>query len=139
MGILSSILFGSGKKRDNPDYQKRVASGGSIVGSLLGSNPRSREWNSQKREILEQFDKKERSIQKQLRREDIDIARGLAKDRGRYQRKMGPEKGEKHYGEHERDEWRAVQRQRERERVQREIEKNEAIRNIQKNINSWKE
>ena len=118
---------------------KRAAQGQGVVGNILGTSPYMKQWGREKREIMEQYDKKEISIRKQLRREDIDIARGLAKDRGRYQRKMGPEKGEKYYGEHERDEWRKIQRERDRELVIRELERNEAIRNIQKNIKQWKE
>ena len=139
MGYISSILFGSGKKRDDPDYRKRIAQSGSIVGSILGSNPRSREWNSQKREILEQFEKRERSMRKQWRREDEDTNRELEKVQGRYERRMGAEKGAKYYGEYERDERRRIQREREQALEDLKFEKLDSIRNIQKNIKDWKE
>lgn len=138
MGYLASLFFGE-SKRKKEERMKRAAQGQSVVGNLLGSSPYMKQWGREKREILEQYDNKERSIRKQLRREDIDIHRGLEKDKGRYARKMGPEKGAKYYEEHERDEWRKIQRQRERELLERELERNDAIRNIQKNIKSWKE
>jgi len=138
MGYFLSLFLGEGKRKKE-ERMRRAAQGQSVVGNILGSSPYMKQWGREKRDILEQYDKKEISIRKQLRREDIEIARDLEKDKGRYTRKMGEEKGAKYYGEHERDEWRKIQREREREHLERELERNEAIRNIQKNIKQWKE
>jgi hypothetical protein len=97
-----------------------------------------KEWNRQKREILEQYDKKERSMRKGWRQEDININRNLEKVAGRYERKMGEEKGRKYSDEYGRDKQREIQRERDRALRDMEQEKNEAIRNIQKNIKQWK-
>jgi len=138
MGILSSLFFGEGKKKKEERLQ-RAAQGQSVVGNVLGSSPYMKEWGRQKRDILEQYDNKERSLRKQWRREDEQIARDMSKAQGRYERKMGPEKAGKYYGAYERLQKRIVQRGRDRELLEMEQEKNEAIRNIQKNIKQWKD
>ncbi len=136
MGIISTLLGGKTKKDE--DYMRRAAQGQSVVGNVLGSSPYMKEWSRQKREILEQYEKKERSMRKGWRQEDIDINRDLEKVAGRYERRMGEEKGKKYSDEHVRDKQREIQRQRDRALQDMEQEKNEAIRNIQKNIKEWK-
>lgn len=136
MGIISA-LFGPKPKRDE-EYMRRAAEGSSVVGNILGSSPYMKEWTRQKREILEQYEKRERSMRKQWFAEDQDINRGLDKVRGRYERRMGAEKGQKYYGQYEREQQRKIQRERDRALKDMEQEKNEAIRNIQKNIKQWR-
>lgn len=138
MGYLLSLFLGEGKQKKE-ERMRRAAQGQSVVGNVLGSSPYMREWSKQKRQLLEQYDNKERSLRKQWRREDEDIARSLGKAQGRYERKMGPEKGAKYYGKYEQDERRQIQKERDRELLEMELEKKEAIRNIQKNIKQWKE
>jgi hypothetical protein len=135
MGIIST-LFG-GKKNDE-DRMRRAAQGQSVVGNVLGSSPYMKEWSRQKRHVLEDYEKRERSLRKQWRHEDEDISRSLGKMQGKYERKMGPEKGQKYYGEYEREQQRKIQRERDRVLQELEREKNEDIRNIQKNIKQWK-
>lgn len=136
MGILSTLLFG--KKEKDEDRMRRAAQGQSVVGSILGS-PYTSEWNRQKRDLNEQFDKRERLLRKKWRKEDEDIHRGLQKDQARYQRKMNPDKAARFYASHEREEWRDIQRKRDRELLELNQEKNDAIRNISKTIKGWKE
>ncbi len=135
MGIISSIFWG--KKESDEDRMKRAAQGQSVVGNVLGTSPYMREWGRQKQDIRERYEKQERSLRKQWRREDEEIGRNLEKVQGKYERKMGPEKAEKYYGQYEREHQRKIQRERDLALKEMEREKNEAIRNIQKNIQSY--
>lgn len=135
MGIIDLLL--GGKREKDEDRMRRAAQGQSVVGNVLGSSPYMKEWGRQKRQILEDYKLKERSLRKQWRREDEDIWRSLGKMQGKYERKMGPEKGQIYYGKYEREQQRKLQWERDRALQDMEREKNEAIRNIQKNIKSF--
>lgn len=136
MGIISSLLFGP--KKNDEDRLRRAAGGQSVVGNVLGTSSYMKEWNRQKREILDQYEIKERSLRKEWAREDQTINREFSKDKARYDRKMNPDKAARFYAAHKRDEQRSIQRDRDRTLLEMEQEKNEAIRNIQKNIKQWK-
>ncbi len=138
MGIFSDILFGPSKKKKDEEELQRIAQSNSILGNLTGSSAYSREWSRQRKEVVKETKKQERSMRKQWVKEDRQVDRYLEKTKARYERRMKPDKAEFFFGKHERDERRRIQRERERALAEQEREKNEKIRAIARGIKEWK-
>ncbi len=138
MGIFSDILFGPSKKKKGPEELQRIAQSSSILGNLTGSSAYSREWVRQRKEIVQEAKKQERSMRKRWSKEDRHVDRYLEKTKARYERRMKPEKAEVFFGKHEREERRRLQRERDRALAEHEREKNEKIRAIARGISEWK-
>ncbi len=132
------MIFGGSKKK-SPEEMQKIARGQSVLGNIVGSSPYMEEWRRENKSLYEDYEKRNRSMHKRWKFEDIEINRNFEKERARYYRRYkDPKEAEKWYMQYETKKRREIQRDRDNEMRDMKEEKSQQQRDIAKNIKQWK-